>query len=55
MNQGLPKSREFLDGLRLNLPRKVQYSEIILMPFTEQFTVKQVMKTQMEIIGVGVL
>jgi hypothetical protein len=55
LNQGLPKNREFLDGLLLNLPRKVLYSEIILMSFTEQFTVKQGMKTQREIIGIGVL
>ena len=55
MNQRPLKSREFLDCLRLNLPRKVQYSEVILMSFIDQFTVKQGMKTQREVIGIGVL
>lgn len=55
MNQRLPKSREFLDCLLLNLPRKILYSEVILMSFIDQFTVKEGAKTQREIIRVGVL
>jgi hypothetical protein len=51
MNQRLPKSMEFLDCLRFNLPRKVRYFEVILMSLVDQFIVKQGVK----IVGIGVL